>query len=319
MQKNKLSGARIVFFLGVLFLVFFTDPLSFAAEVKGKVIMKKGNNVTIQLDGKGFVNKGDSVRIYQDAYGVEIEYGTWRVSKVKDDGTIEAEPDEKVSAPSPGLDAIVHATGSEGKADNKKAEITEAEKIYDLANGYRFGRNGVEKNFPKAVELYEKAADMGKDYRFSYCTIGNIYYDSEHRNKYPNERTKEETEQDYAEAFRWYMKGALKGQITCQQSIGRMYVLGHGVSGDLTEAEKWYRKAEAQYPPDWRKEKHKTPPLSNFANNMWFAVMDNLISMEDAQKKAIELYKESASNGSAYAQQKLKDIDKKGYILMKGF
>ncbi|MCP4259835.1 MAG: hypothetical protein GY774_20330 [Planctomycetes bacterium] len=124
MQKIKLIGTGIVFCLGVVLLGVFTAPFSFAGEVKGTVIMVKGKNVTIQLEGQGFVNKGDKVEVYMDADGIPVPYGTWRVSAVKGNGLIEAEPDDMgVTPPTPTLKATIHATGSR---DTTKSNISKS-------------------------------------------------------------------------------------------------------------------------------------------------------------------------------------------------
>jgi hypothetical protein len=98
-MRNKIR----ILFLSVLLTATVQVLSSSAEELKGKVIMVKGNNVTIELKGRGFViefvNKGDKVEIYQDAYGIQVPYGTWRVSAVKGDGTLEAEPVEVKGEP----------------------------------------------------------------------------------------------------------------------------------------------------------------------------------------------------------------------------
>jgi len=107
-MRNKIR----ILFLSVMLTATVQVLSSSAEELKGTVIMVKGNDVTIQLDDQGFVNKGDKVEVYMDAGGIPISYGTWRVSAVKDDGTIEAEPDEmEGTPPTPRLKATIHATG----------------------------------------------------------------------------------------------------------------------------------------------------------------------------------------------------------------
>ena len=53
-------------------------------------------------------------------------------------------------------------------------------------------------------------------------------------------------EQDFEEAFKWYMKAALRGNKDAQFSLGYMYHLGEGVEKNETESFKWYRKAAEQ-------------------------------------------------------------------------
>ncbi len=102
-----------VLFLSILLTATLQVYSSYAEELKGIVIMVKGDDVTIQLDDQGFVNKGDKVEIYSEAGGLRASYGTWRVSAVNDDGTIEAEPDDMEGPPpTPRLKATIHATGT---------------------------------------------------------------------------------------------------------------------------------------------------------------------------------------------------------------
>ena len=51
---------------------------------------------------------------------------------------------------------------------------------------------------------------------------------------------------DYSKAVRLYQESAEHGSADAQYSIGVMYQHGLGVSRDYAEAEKWFRKAEAQ-------------------------------------------------------------------------
>ena len=51
---------------------------------------------------------------------------------------------------------------------------------------------------------------------------------------------------DYSKAVRFYQESAEHGSADAQYSIGVMYQHGLGVSRDYSEAEKWFRKAEAQ-------------------------------------------------------------------------
>ena len=52
--------------------------------------------------------------------------------------------------------------------------------------------------------------------------------------------------QDYAEAVRWYRKGADQGDAMAQDGLGLMYYQGQGVSRDHTEAARWYHNAADQ-------------------------------------------------------------------------
>ena len=48
--------------------------------------------------------------------------------------------------------------------------------------------------------------------------------------------------QDYAEAFRWYLKAAEQEHPLAQHMVGEMYRLGQGVAQSDAEAAKWFRR-----------------------------------------------------------------------------
>ena len=52
-------------------------------------------------------------------------------------------------------------------------------------------------------------------------------------------------EQDYAEAFKCYKKGAEQGHANSQYSLGVMYYAGLGVETDIQKAINWWIKAAA--------------------------------------------------------------------------
>lgn len=52
--------------------------------------------------------------------------------------------------------------------------------------------------------------------------------------------------QDHAEAGRWWLKAAEQGDAAAQFNLGRQYVRGAGVAQDYSEAARWFRKAASQ-------------------------------------------------------------------------
>ena len=46
---------------------------------------------------------------------------------------------------------------------------------------------------------------------------------------------------DYAEALRWYQKGAAGGDAAARLALGNMYFYGQGVTKDYAEAARWYQ------------------------------------------------------------------------------
>ena len=51
---------------------------------------------------------------------------------------------------------------------------------------------------------------------------------------------------DVREAAKWYRKAAEHGDADAQFSLGRIYLFGKGVSADKQEAVTWFRKAAEQ-------------------------------------------------------------------------
>ena len=55
--------------------------------------------------------------------------------------------------------------------------------------------------------------------------------------------------QNYAEAVKWFRKGAEQGYARAQNNLGVMYATGHGVANNYEEALKWFRKSAEQAEP----------------------------------------------------------------------
>ena len=122
---------------------------------------------------------------------------------------------------------------------------SEANKQYVLGGRYRYGLE-VEKDYKKAIEWYEKAANQG--HRKAQLEIATLYTD------------KENTEKDYKKAIEWYEKiinqeftedstfngdyNEYKAQKTiAQNNLGNLYYNGHGVKQDKNKAKELYEKA----------------------------------------------------------------------------
>lgn len=102
------------------------------SEVKGSVIMVRGDNVTIRLIEEGQpVKAGDRVELSYSVDGELIHVGTWRVIEVKGDGSLEASPFNILGTPNIGMDALVFtqadrsAALQEAKPPAERQEKTE--------------------------------------------------------------------------------------------------------------------------------------------------------------------------------------------------
>ena len=108
--------------------------------------------------------------------------------------------------------------------------ISDAERFY--AQYYHYGDGGVEQDYTKALEWYEKAAEQGN--YGAMAQIGVLYANGNG------------VEQDYAKALEWYKKAAELGNDVAMCCIGAMYANGQGVDVDYNLALEWFEKAADQ-------------------------------------------------------------------------
>jgi len=93
---------------------------------------------------------------------------------------------------------------------------------------HRLGQ-GVEQNYPRAVEWYVKAADGG--YAKAMHNLGKFYFDGTG------------VKQDYRQSIKWFRKASDAGMALSMNNVAVQYSKGLGVPQNADEAMKWYRKA----------------------------------------------------------------------------
>lgn len=107
-------------------------------------------------------------------------------------------------------------------------DVNSADEYLLAGELYYLGKN-VEKDYYKAKECFEKAAEEGSEYAESYlglfCEKG-----------YGGEK-------DIEKALYWYNKAALKGNAFSQYSLGYIYFTGEEVERNLEYSFKWYKEA----------------------------------------------------------------------------
>ncbi len=103
----------------------------------------------------------------------------------------------------------------------KAANQGHAKAQFILGDMYSSGQ-GVRQDYKKAAEWYEKAATQG-DANAQY-NLGLMYL----------------VKQDYKKAFEWFEKAASQGNTTAQYNLGLMYYNGQGVRQDYKKAAEWY-------------------------------------------------------------------------------
>ena len=96
--------------------------------------------------------------------------------------------------------------------------------------GYLFHHGvGVKRNYEKALEYYERSAELGNSYALN--NLGRLY-----ENGYG-------VEVDYKKAMEYYEKSAEKGNSYAFNNIGYLYENGFGVEVDYKKAKEYYEKS----------------------------------------------------------------------------
>ena len=131
-----------------------------------------------------------------------------------------------------------------GRAYHKKKEYEKAVEFYQKAadKGYTNAQYnlgvmydngwGVRQDYIKAVELYQKAADQGNADALS--NLGVMY------------ESGQSVKQDYKKAVELFEEAAAQGNAFAQINLGEMYVAGKGVKKDYVKARELFKKAAAQ-------------------------------------------------------------------------
>lgn len=144
--------------------------------------------------------------------------------------------------------------------DEEDDEINSAEEYLLAGELYYLGKN-VEKDYCKAKEYFEKAAEEGSEYAESYL---GLFYEKGYGG-----------EKDIEQALYWYKKAALKGNSFSQYSLGYMYFAGEEVERNLEYSFKWYKEAAesgfapAQYALSYLYKNGEGCEQSNFKAYYW--------------------------------------------------
>ena len=157
--------------------------------------------------------------------------------------------------------------------------------LCSIGHIYRYGE-GVEQDYTKALEWYNKAANAGND--SAMYSIGYMYDYGEG------------VEQDYSKALEWYNKAANAGNSAAINNIGYMYEFSKGVEQDYSKALEWYNKAvNAGNAAAW---------YNKAVNAGNAAAMNNIGRMYEFGKgveqdytKSLEWYNKAANAGNATA------------------
>lgn len=112
-------------------------------------------------------------------------------------------------------------------------------------------------------------------------------------------------EQNYEQAFYWYLKAAEQGHADAQYNIGIMYQFGEGVEQNLEQALYWYKKG-AEQGESW----------SQFKVGYFY---EKGKGVQQDYSQALYWYRKSADQGYAYAQNNLGTMYSNGTGVAKDF
>jgi uncharacterized protein len=184
------------------------------SEVKGSVIMLRGDDVTIRLLEEGQpVKAGDRVELSFSVDGEVIRVGTWRVSAVREDGTVEAELFDRKGEPSIGMDALVFVQKQQKDEQDKN-------------------------QLQKSIE--EDRLDDPDSPQRAACLNGNAQACAELANQYFNGTG---GAIDYSRAARFSTMACDGGDANGCNLLGVIYSTGKGAGMDKERAAGLYRKA----------------------------------------------------------------------------
>lgn len=143
-----------------------------------------------------------------------------------------------------------------------------------LAHAYETG-DGVPQDYAQAARWYRAAAEQGyalaqealgdmysrgqnddeavRWYRVAVAqfhadaSVGDAYAQRRLGGLYHSGSGSYGIKQDYVASAKWYRLAAEQGDPQSQRRLGDMYKAGEGVPSDYHEADRWYRRAAAQY------------------------------------------------------------------------
>ncbi len=114
----------------------------------------------------------------------------------------------------------------------EKANAGNLEAMTALADSYRWGNNGVEKDLRKSLAWRLKAAETGDVealYKAGEFYVYGLY--------------ELEKKRDWRTAVKWYQRAADKGHSRAMRGVAHAYLHGLGVSKNIETAVRWHKKA----------------------------------------------------------------------------
>ncbi len=174
----------------------------------------------------------------------------------------------------------------------KNAQSGDSEAQYKLGECYYYG-NGVEQDYQKAVEWYEKSAKQG--YAKAQNNLGFCYGKG-----YGVEKNLEKE-------VEWYMKSAEQGNSIAQRNLGKCYYYGSGIEKDIEKARMlWGKSSEQGYLP-------ANSDLGVYYLDLGIQYIEESNTVEqfnDNYEKAMECFLKNKKPSDYYAEKILKCLEK---------
>ncbi|MGD0942310.1 MAG: SEL1-like repeat protein [Terracidiphilus sp.] len=192
--------------------------------------------------------------------------------------------------------------------------------LYSKGNEYRYGQNGIARNYDTAEKWFERSAFVGNDSAME--SLANMYYSGT------------ELTQNYQIAREWFEKAADKGNPDAMYSLGNMYYSGVGFTQDYKEAHKWFESAASKdnsnamkslgdmsYSGTGIKQDYKlarkwyeyaAAKYNSDAMDILGDIYSNGVDVPQDYKKAFEWYQTSAAKGNRNAMTSLGYLYKNG-------
>src|ERR1017187_2323955 len=138
-------------------------------------------------------------------------------------------------------------------------------------------------------------------------------------------------ETNYAEAVKWFQKGAAQGNAGAQNGLGYMYLAGWGVDRNYAEAKKWFldaaeqKNAKAQLSLGWMFKNGLGVDKNYFEATQWYrlsAEQDNAaaqfylgemyrdgLGVDKKNAEAKKLFQQAADQGNELAKRALQQLN----------
>jgi TPR repeat protein len=210
-------------------------PGSASSGVPGTVTEARGQEVTIRLPLDASPAVGNRVELSY-SYGEDtITVGTWRVTAVLEEGRVEAEAVDARGQPSPGMDALVFATG--------EVVAPEAEDVPPAGTGAG-GEQVAAERFAEAMRIQAKDPARALELLVDAAGLGHAEAAEKAGTAF---QLGQGAPPDDTAALRFYRQAAEAGRPIAQNSYGVFLATGRGgVAVDEARAVEWYKKAAAQ-------------------------------------------------------------------------